>query len=477
MFETTTNIAPIAITVPAVSDGRGRREPVVLTNRHCEKRVDKRTKIYDRKASGLYVSVTTTGAATFYLQVTDRFTGKARCKWLGVYNPTTFNVDHARTEVYALKARIGAGENVFETLRQRKALKAKQGMTVDELIETRIAWMSALEKKADGEMRPRIESWENVASHLRRLVSPKLGKKIAAEVTRNDIAELSNEITDGKLGVASVSNARHMRRATSGMYNWAAEAGRDFVPATCQPCLKLPKLPREHARDRVLTAEEIRIFWHGLDRLDLPWDRGTRLALKFALSTMLRSAELLGAHRDELFDLDGANARFDVPLNRVKKRRVIQQPLSELAVEIVREALKGSNKQFVFATPRGDAPLERKAMATALRGTRNKDGTVRTPGICALLGLKPFTPHDLRRTAATLAGDLGFSDAWIAKCLDHAVAKDENGARVPSVTGRVYNHSRRIHQKRVVLDGIAAALREIVGEAPAQQEVELKAAA
>jgi hypothetical protein len=32
---------------------------------------------------------------------------------------------------------------------------------------------------------------------------------------------------------------------------------------------------------------------------------------------------------------------------------------------------------------------------------------------------QPFTPHDLRRTAATLAGDLGFDDAWIAKCLDH----------------------------------------------------------
>ncbi len=32
-------------------------------------------------------------------------------------------------------------------------------------------------------------------------------------------------------------------------------------------------------------------------------------------------------------------------------------------------------------------------------------------GIGALLGLKPFTPHDLRRTAATLAGDLGFDDA------------------------------------------------------------------
>jgi integrase len=466
MFETATNIASIATTEPAVSDRRGRKEPVVLTNRHCEKRVDKRTKIYDRKCAGLYASITAAGAATFYLQVTDRFTGKARCKWLGVYNPATFSVDHARTEVYALKARIGTGENVFETLRQHKALKAKQGMTVDELIESRIAWMSALEKKADGEMRPRIETWENVASHLRRLVSPKLGKKIAGEVTRNDIAELSNEIIDGKLGVASVSNARHMRRAVSGMYNWAAEAGRDYVPATCQPCLRLPKLPKEHARDRVLTSDEIRIFWHGLDRPDLPWDRRTRLALKFALVTMLRSNELLGAQRNELFDLDGEHPRFDVPLRRVKKRRAVQQPLSDLAVEIIREALEDGN-EHVFASKFGDQPMNRKVMGVALRGTQQRKGgkmVTKTPGICALLGLKPFTPHDLRRTAATLAGDLGFSDAWIAKCLDHAVAKDENGVRVPSVTAGVYVHSRRMRQKRAVLDGVAAALREIVGK-------------
>src|SRR5258706_3483559 len=50
--------------------------------------------------------------------------------------------------------------------------------------------------------------------------------------------------------------------------------------------------------------------------------------------------------------------------------------------------------------------MNRKVMATALRGTKHK-GKVKTPGICSLLGLRPFTPHDLRRTAATLAGDLG----------------------------------------------------------------------
>jgi hypothetical protein len=90
----------------------------------------------------------------------------------------------------------------------------------------------------------RIESWENVASHLRRFFSPRLGKKIAREVTKHDIATLSNDIVAGKLGVPSVANARHMRRAASGLFDWAAEAGRDYV--TASPCINLPKLDPEH---------------------------------------------------------------------------------------------------------------------------------------------------------------------------------------------------------------------------------------
>jgi integrase len=343
--------------------------------------------------------------------------------------------------------------------------------TVNEIIQERIEWMKTPVRKPDGEMRPRIETWGNVASHLWRFLSPRLGKKLASEVTKRDIATLSNDIADGKLGVPSIPNARHMRRAASGLFNWAAEAGRDYVMAS--PCVNLPKLDPEHPRTRVLSADEIRIFWHGLDRNDLPWDRKARLALKFELVTMLRSGELLAAHRDELFDLDGEHPRFDVPLKRVKKRRVIQQPLSELAVEIIWKALVSDKQQYVFASPYGDQPMNRKVMATALRGIKHKGGKVKTPGICALLGLKPFTPHDLRRTAATLAGDLGFDDAWISKCLDHAASRKSEQI-VPTVTGKVYNHSKRMKEKRAVLDGVAAELRRIIGK-PAEAALRLVA--
>jgi hypothetical protein len=44
---------------------------------------------------------------------------------------------------------------------------------------------------------------------------------------------------------------------------------------------------------------------------------------------------------------------------------------------------------------------------------------------------------------------------------------------VPTVTGKVYNHSKRMNEKRAVLDGVAAELRRIVGKPLKQAEAEL----
>jgi hypothetical protein len=180
----------------------------------CEERVTERTKIYDRKCPGLLVSISTKGVATFYFKLTD----KQRPKWLGVYKPETFRVENARTEVYVLKTRLGNEENIAESFRQQKAQAAKHGVTVDQVIKERVEWMKTPVLKRDGEMRPRIETWSNVKSHLRCFVSPRLGRMLASEVTKHDIATLSNDIVKGEFGKPSVANARHMQRAASATF-------------------------------------------------------------------------------------------------------------------------------------------------------------------------------------------------------------------------------------------------------------------
>ena len=129
------------------------------------------------------------------------------------------------------------------------------------------------------------------------------------------------------------------------------------------------------------------------------------------------------------------------------------------------------NYGFAFVGRFGDAPLARQAMSGALKGTKHRNGKVRTPGICELLGLAPFTPHDLRRTAATMCGDLeDVSDAGISLCLDHQANKDENGKPLPAVTRKHYNLAtkKRVTEKRKVLDALAVELRRIIGDVPVE---------
>jgi integrase len=429
-----------------------------LTRSLIEAKVSARTKHYDAKCPGLYVSKSPTAPPSFWLKYTDRNTHEQRTVRVGSYHPELFDVDHARTAALALKWRIGMGEDVAQSQRQAKAQQAKlSGVAVDQVIDERIEWMKTKVRKSDGELRPRIETWANVASHLNRFIRPRLGKKVASEVTKHDIATMSNDIVAGKLGKPSVANARHMRRAASAMFSWAAEAGRDYV--TASPCVNLPPLDEEHPRDRVLTEHEIRTLWRGLDREDMPWDRHTRLAIRFTLTTMLRSSEVLGIHRDEL-NTENELTCVDIPARRVKKRRVINQPLSDLAMEIISEAL-GDREGHVFPGRFDDTSLARTAMANALRGKKGK-----TIGIRQLLGLEPFTPHDLRRTAATMCGELGLSEAGISLCLDHQASKDENGKPLPAITRKVYNLATRarVAKKREVLDAWAIELRRIIAE-------------
>jgi hypothetical protein len=105
-------------------------------------------------------------------------------------------------------------------------------------------------------------------------------------------------------------------------------------------------------------------------------------------------------------------------------------------------------------------------MSGALKGTKHRSGKVKTPGICSLLGIAPFTPHDLRRTAATMCGNLGLSESAISQCLDHQATKGEDGQPLPAITNKVYNLSvvGRVERKRKVLDAWAIELRRIIGD-------------
>jgi integrase len=199
-----------------------------------------------------------------------------------------------------------------------------------------IAFIKTPIKKPDGGTRPRTESWQSIEGYFNRSARRRFGDMLCGEVTDDDIGELQEDIVAGKYGKPSVSNARHTRNALSKFFKWCAQAGRKYVKAS--PCVNLAPLDPEVARKRVLSADEIRTLWWGLDRADIPCSCAIALALKFELVTMLRTQEFLKSQPHEFVGLGTTTARFYVPAERVKKRRPLIVPLSDLAQEIVAEA-------------------------------------------------------------------------------------------------------------------------------------------
>jgi integrase len=433
--------------------------PETITDRLCNGRVTKQTKVYDKPCPGFYVSITPKGGAKFAFKFWDGT--KQASVPIGVYHPEHLPVAVARAVAFDLKSKVARGMVV----QQIKAQRPASGVTVDQIIDDYVAHVSEPVKKADGEKRPRLESWKVMASFLDREVRPAIGSMAPADVTNNEIAQIQQRVAK-----RSISGARQVRSAMKGLFSFGAEAGRKYG-LTSSPVHNLPKIDKEQPRTVVLNESEIRTLWWGLDHPGLPVTREVALGIKFELVTMLRTKEFLNTRREFIVGRGTPTPVLRVPLKFVKKRRTIEQPLNSLAVGIVNEAMARHNNSVVFS-PRlldPDAVLNRSALSHALRGKRQKRGkklVVDRIGICEFLGLKDFTPHDLRRTAATLCGDIGISDADIAKCLDHQKGGGTDVAQAPSVTGRVYVQSRRLDEKRKVLNALDAELRRIIGVRP-----------
>ena len=87
-----------------------------------------------------------------------------------------------------------------------------------------------------------------------------------------------------------------------------------------------------------------------------PGNLAPRLAIKFALVTMLRSYEVLGIQRGEL---NAAEGTVDIPKSQVKSEaHTSNQPLSDLAWQIIKEAM-GDN-EYAFMGRFGDSAADKR---------------------------------------------------------------------------------------------------------------------
>jgi len=131
-------------------------------------------------------------------------------------------------------------------------------------------------------------------------------------------------------------------------------------------------------------------------------ERPTAMALAFAVLTAMRSKEVRLTPWAEI-ELD--RAIWVIPAERMKMNKEHSVPLSDAAVEILRQQLKARGKSnFVFPGARPAQPLSINALMTALKR----------------MGAGEFTVHGFRSSFRSWCADQGFAFELAEAALAHA---------------------------------------------------------
>lgn len=395
----------------------------MLTDRKIQtlKPKDVRYEIADENDHGrgtLILRVSPSGTKTFVLRYSIE--RKVRRLTLGEYGtrPDQLTLAAARTKTNEIGERIDAGLDPIAQERERQAAYAKEP-TVSDLA------MEYIEKWA----KPRKRSWSEDQRILEKDVLPQWRTRKAESITRKEVVALLDRIASRGAPIAANRTLAVLRK----MYNFAIS--RSIVDQS--PCLGVQSPSKEHQKDRVLNDDEIVLFWKGLEAAAMSIT--TKLALRLMLVTGQRLGEICHLTRDQI---DGD--WWIIPAEIAKNGRAHRVPLSPLAMSILAEAQSMGIEHYLFPSSRvteegKDRVMSPTALSHALR--RN----------LSAIQITPFTPHDLRRTAATHIGMLGHNRLVISKILNHV----EGGVTA------IYDRHTYDAEKRTALEDWSSKLEKL----------------
>jgi len=220
------------------------------------------------------------------------------------------------------------------------------------------------------------------------------------------------------------------------LLNWAIQ--RDLLEINPATNIARPG-GKERARDRVLTEQEIKLLWSAIEAASCA-DQ-IKLLLMLMLATAQRRGEWLQAQWSE-FDL--ATGWWTIPGEHAKNGQSHRVPLSPLVLELLQRAQRASNgSALVLPSPRTGEALSESAVDRAVRNNRSH------------FTLAHWTPHDLRRSAASHMASLEVPRLVIKKILNHT----------DSDITAVYDRHSYDKEKAAALNNWGQHLQQLVGGA------------
>jgi integrase len=335
-------------------------------------------------------------------------------------------IAEAREKARALRVRVKEGADPIEEARRRRAITraAADGVgTLQALLDLYGPRLPS--KKGISDVAPtvkpigpgaQLKSWLTGRARIERVFRKLLSRPLE-NLKAADLQMEADAYGSAQIAASAV-------RCIRPVIKWGAARG---YAAEAVAAVKPPAKVKR--RDRVLTREELQALLPILTNTTNPYRR----AFRAMLLTLARREEIAGARWKDV-DLEAATLRLPETKNGLEH----MVPLSRQAVELLHAIGRGMADAYVFASGSGGRlanwDREAKQVMTASRA----------------IG---WTRHDLRRTGATLLGELGVEPFIVEAALNHAV--------VHSSLAATYNQARYRPQVRAALQLLADRLDEI----------------
>jgi integrase len=350
--------------------------------------------------------------------------------------------DTAREEARRLLGDIARGADPSADKRE-----TREAMTIAELCDVYLADADAGRLLTRRGQSKKASTLTIDRGRIERHFKPLLGRHAVTAVTRADIERFMHAVAEGKSAASVKTKQRGLARVRGGR-GTATRAvgllGAIFTYAVrrgLRPDNPVHGVIRfaDGRRERRLSDAEYAALGAALRSAEAAsiWPAAIAAA-RFLVLTGWRSGEALGLRRSEV-DL----ARRTATLADSKTGRS-SRPLSHAACDVLRGWITG---ELIFPATRGDGRMT---------------GFPKLWARIAKLGELPadITPHVLRHSFASLAGDLGYSEPTIAALVGHK--------------GRTIT-SRYVHAADAVLlaaaDAVAHRTAELMGEKNPEAEV------
>jgi integrase len=331
-------------------------------------------------------------------------------------------------EHLAQEAKLEKTRRVVEQAR----LEAEQAAKKKE-IETALARISVTElfsRWASVDLIRRKDGGAEVKRMFEKDVLPKIGAIAAEDITKGHITGVTDELL--ARGVARM--AKQILSLMRQMFRFAVD--RDIINADPTASIRKTKIGgKDVERDRFLSDDEIKLLTDQIPSAKLL--SSTEAAIWICLSTCCRIGELLQA-RWEHVDVDTGN--WIIPAENSKNGKIHTIYLSNFAriqFQRLKDFATESDKKrkridptvppvlWVFPNREGKTAVCVKTVTKQI-GDRQRQG--QTPmsrrakaerSDSLMLPRGKWSPHDLRRTGATLMVSLGVLPEVAERCLNH----------------------------------------------------------